>query len=163
MSEKKRVRTRASTAVVSAFHAVGQGRPRQCSTDEYQDELLPSAPAVPELIADDPIAASIFQNTVTVLIKRKVLKATHLTFVTAYAKAVGIYFAKPDELCARGYVSIKEDGTYTPSVANVQHQAFQQLSKFGSLLGMDPISELRLGLINNAKDKESENSFAEFA
>lgn len=163
MSEKKRVRTQASTAVVSAFHAVGQGRPRKCSTDEYLDEVLTVPPAVPALIADDPIAASIFENTVATLIKRKVLKATHLTFVTAYAKAVGIYFAKPDDLCARGLVCIKEDGTYSPTVANVQHQAFQQLSKFGSLLGMDPISELRLGLINNAKEKEPVNSFAEFA
>lgn len=163
MSEKKRVRTRASTAVVSAFHAVGQGRPRQCSANEFVDEVLTLTPDVPELIANDPIASSIFTNTVDVLIKRKILKATHLTFVTAYAKAVGVYFAKPDELVARGYVSVDENGCYKPAISNVQHQAFQQLSKFGSLLGLDPISELRIGLINNAKKDEPKNEFAEFA
>lgn len=140
-------------------HAVGQGRPRQVTEREYTDELIQGAENIPAPLKDDPVALSIWNETVAVLVKREILKATHLPFVMLYAQSVSNYFATPDELFARGLVCPDESGAYRPAVSSVKHQAFQQMMKAGSLLGLDPISELRTGLIKSAKKEEPSNPF----
>lgn len=159
MPQKKRIRTQLNTASAGSFHAIGQGRPRSDTVREYTDELLTNVDHVPELIKDDPLALSIWNDTVAVLIKREILKGTHLPFVMLYAQAVSNYFATPDQLFARGLVCPDESGAYRPAVSSVKHQAFQQMMKAGSLLGLDPLSELRTGLIKSAKKNEPENGF----
>lgn len=159
MPQKKRIRTCGNVAKQGSLHAVGQGRPRQVTEREYTDELIQGAESVPSALKDDPVALAIWNETVAVLVKREILKATHLPFVMLYAQAVSNYFATPDQLFARGLVCPDESGAYRPAVSSVKHQAFQQMMKAGSLLGLDPLSELRTGLIKSAKKEEPTNGF----
>lgn len=158
MMAKKRVRSRASTAAVKAIHAAGQGRPRRCSSNEYVDELITDAD-VPELLKDDAFATALWKQSIAVLVHRKVLKRTHLPIVMLYCQSTSNYFASVEQLVQRGLVEYTEKGQ-RPAVATVKHQAFQQMMKTGSLLGLDPLSELRTGLIQEQK-KEPVNGFAD--
>ena len=154
----KRVRTKASTAPVKAIHAVGQGRPRKNSANEYGDELITGA-GVPDLFKEDPFASALWEQTVAVLAHRKVLKRTHLPVVMLYCQSCSNYFATNEDLLKRGLVAWTQDGMLKPAPATVKHQAFQQMVKSGSLLGLDPLSELRTGLIQKQEEKPV-NGFA---
>lgn len=161
--KKERVRSSARVVVSGEIKAVGQGRPRKNTAKQFNDELVARV-NVPEQIKNNEFAAQVFKQTASILIHRKILKPSHIIYVMAYAKSVSVYFASIDELEQMQLVSLDEGGMPKQSVAAIKHQAYQQLVKFGSLLGLDPLSELRAGLIkNNDKDALDEKSdFSKF-
>ncbi len=166
MATKERVRTRALSTSKGAVHAVGQGRPRKTTTKKFTDELITGKIAPPKMIADDELACEFWKTTTQILINRKQLKTSHVMVVMLYCQSSSNYFSTTDQLAAKGLITYdSETGDIKPAISTVKHQAYQQMVKAGSLLGLDPLSELRTGLI---KDQEKEvldakSDFSRFA
>lgn len=164
MAEKTRVRTRARKQVSGAIHAVGQGRPRKNSSKNYADELITGNIKVPEIIAEDKLACQFWETSSEILILRKVLKPAHVPLLMMYCTAASTYFSTPAQIVAKGLA--EEDlktGALRPSIATVKHQAYQQMIKAGSLLGLDPLSELRTGLLKEDKEKDAIDARSDFS
>ncbi|MDO5352021.1 MAG: hypothetical protein Q4E81_04220 [Succinatimonas sp.] len=161
--QKERVRSSARVSVSGEIKAVGQGRPRKNTVKQFNDELITRV-TVPEQLKNNEFATQIFKQTSSILIHRKLLKPSHIVQVMAYAKAVSVYFATIPELIEMNLVFLDALGNPKQNIAAIQHQAYQQLVKFGSLLGLDPLSELRTGLIKNQEkeDLDDRSDFSKF-
>nr|DAG51072.1 MAG TPA: terminase small subunit [Caudoviricetes sp.] len=156
---EKRVRTRALTSSKSGkTNAVGQGRPRQNSKKFFVDEIIETNVKVPPLISNDKKAVDFWNLYMPILISRGSFKVAHTTLLAAYCSACSTYFSSGDELLAKGLVTLDENGYPKPPVANVKNQAFTQMVKSGSLLGLDPMSELRSGLLKDNQTTTDEKS-----
>ena len=159
-----RVRTRASKTVRGAINAVGQGRPRKNTLNRFNDEVITGSIKVPEQLQNDKLACSIWQQTTAILIARGNFKLAQSLLVMAYCKSASIYFSSAEDLVRLGVLEVDPaTGERCESLTGIQHKAFQQMIKTGSLLGLDPLSELRTGLIKEAKQKEELDERSDFS
>lgn len=155
----ERIRTRASSVVRGSIHAVGQGRPRSNTRRQFTDEIITGKVTVPrEIKSLGKFAVKLWKQTTSILISRGNFKLAHSMTVMLYCRAATVYFATPEEMAEIGELAVDpESGQPCESVSGVRHKAYQQMVKAQSLLGLDPLSELRTGLIE--KKEEEKNAF----
>ena len=157
----ERIRTRASAVVRGSIHAVGQGRPRSNTKRQFTDEIITGKVTVPrEVKCLGKFAVKLWKQTTSILIERGNFKAAHCMTVMLYCRATTIYFATVEEMAALGELTVDpESGQPCESVSGVRHKAYQQMVKAQSLLGLDPLSELRTGLIEKKEEEKKKNDF----
>lgn len=139
--------------------ATGGGRKRK-QTGSRKSSLTRISPPV-ELIDDNATAA--WKTQSKVLIERGMFEVEDAPLLVAYCNAFAYMIQADEEIGAQGLVVPTSDGSIKKSpYVNVRNDAVAQLTRTGSLLGLDPLSRDRL-LGGSSQEAESEaNEFDGF-
>ena len=154
MEKKTRVRVGAKR------NAAGQGRPRKDAFKQFANEAMTEVPPIPERLQQDPVACETWQRQASTLVQRHVLKPSHIPALTAYCNAYAIAIDTIDGLIERGLVGKtfdKDTGeeTLKPAPHVVLGKYSEIFIRLGSLLGLDPRSELQSSIASETEKKNN--------
>lgn len=140
--------------------ASGGGRKRK-TTQQHKSSLTRIAPP-DELI--DPVAVRVWKTQSKVLIERGTFEVEDAPLLVAYCNSFAYMLQAEQEIGAQGLVVPTADGSIKKSpYVNVRNDAISQLTRCGSLLGLDPLTRIRMmGAGNNDSDTGEGNEFHEF-
>ncbi|WP_016854779.1 phage terminase small subunit P27 family [Halomonas smyrnensis] len=140
--------------------ASGGGRKRKTS-QQHQSSLTRIAPP-DDLI--DATAVRIWKTQSKILIERGTFELEDAPLLIAYCNSFAYMLQAEQEIAAQGMTVPTADGSIkkSPYVA-VRNDCIAQLTRTGSLLGLDPLTRIRmLGGGNNDGENNEGNEFDEF-
>lgn len=139
--------------------ASGGGRKRKTST-QHKSSLTRVAPP-DELI--DETAVRIWKTQSKVLIERGTFEIEDAPLLVAYCNSFAYMLKADQEIAAKGMVEPTADGSIKKSpFVNVRNDAIAQLTRTGSLLGLDPLTRIRMMGAGAGDDPDEGNEFDEF-
>lgn len=141
--------------------ASGGGRKPKTST-QHKSSLTRIAPP-DELI--DEMAVRIWKTQSKILIERGTFELEDAPLLVAYCNSFAYMLQAEQEIGAQGLVVPTADGSIKKSpFVGVRNDCIAQLTRTGSLLGLDPLTRLRmLGAGSGPDDGNNEgNEFDEF-
>lgn len=140
--------------------ASGGGRKRKTTT-QHQSSLTRIAPP-DDLI--DATAVRIWKTQSKILIERGTFELEDAPLLIAYCNSFAYMLQAELEIAKQGMTVPTADGSIkkSPYVA-VRNDCIAQLTRTGSLLGLDPLTRIRmLGGGNNDGENNEGNEFDEF-
>lgn len=140
--------------------ASGGGRKRKTTT-QHQSSLTRIAPP-DDLI--DATAVRIWKTQSRILIQRGTFELEDAPLLIAYCNSFAYMLQAEQEIATQGMTVSTADGSIkkSPYVA-VRNDCIAQLTRTGSLLGLDPLTRIRmLGGGNNDGENNEGNEFDEF-
>lgn len=139
--------------------ASGGGRKRKAS-GQQKSSMTRIAPP-PELI--DDVAARIWKTQSKILIERGTFELEDAPLLIAYCNAFAYMLQADADIAANGTVVETGDGSIKKSpYVNVRNDAVSQMTRTGSLLGLDPLTRLRALGGSGDGDGNQGNAFDEF-
>ena len=139
--------------------ASGGGRKRK-TTAQHKSSLTRINPP-DELVG--PYAVQMWKQQSKVLIERGTFEIEDAPLLQAYCNAYQRMLDADIEINAQGLTVPTADGsTKMNPVINAQSKYAQQFSRFGSLLGLDPLTRLRMLGGSGEGSSEEGNEFDEF-
>lgn len=140
--------------------ASGAGRKRK-TTQQHQSSLTRIAPP-DDLI--DAVAVRIWKTQSKILIERGTFELEDAPLLIAYCNSFAYMLQAEREITAQGLVVPTADGSIKKSpFVGVRNDCIAQLTRTGSLLGLDPLTRLRMLGGGSEGDGNSEgNEFDEF-
>lgn len=141
--------------------ASGGGRKRKTET-EHKSSLTRISP--PDELVDD-MAVRLWKTQSKILIERGTFELEDAPLLVAYCNSFAYMLQAEEEIAAQGMVVPTSDGSIKKSpYVNVRNDCIAQLTRTGSLLGLDPLTRLRMlgaGSSNDSGNNEG-NEFDEF-
>lgn len=140
--------------------ASGAGRKRK-SSQKHKSSLTRIAP--PDDLIDE-VAVRVWKTQSKILIERGTFELEDAPLLIAYCNSFAYMLQAEQEIAAQGLTVPTADGSIkkSPYVA-VRNDCIAQLTRTGSLLGLDPLTRLRmLGGGNNDGGQDEGNEFDEF-
>lgn len=145
--------------------ASGGGRKRKTTT-QHKSSLTRINPP-DELI--DPTAVKVWKTQSKVLIERGTFEVEDAPLLVAYCNSFALMLQAEamiaDQMAENGGLVVPTaDGSIKKSpYVNVRNDAISQLTRTGSLLGLDPLTRIRMmGAGSNDSDSDEGNEFDEF-
>lgn len=140
--------------------ASGAGRKRKGS-DQHKSSLTRIAPP-DDLI--DAVAVRIWKTQSKILIERGTFELEDAPLLIAYCNSFAYMLQAEQQIGAQGMVVPTADGSIKKSpYVGVRNDCIAQLTRTGSLLGLDPLTRLRMLGGGSDGDGNSEgNEFDEF-
>ena len=141
--------------------ASGAGRKRKTQT-EHKSSLTRISP--PDELIDD-MAVRLWKTQSKILIQRGTFELEDAPLLVAYCNSFAYMLQAEQEIADQGLVVPTSDGSIKKSpFVNVRNDCIAQLTRTGSLLGLDPLTRLRmLGAGGSNDDGNSGgNEFDEF-
>lgn len=141
--------------------ASGGGRKRKTET-EHKSSLTRISP--PDELVDD-MAVRLWKTQSKILIERGTFELEDAPLLVAYCNSFAYMLQAEEEIAAQGMVVPTSDGSIKKSpFVNVRNDCIAQLTRTGSLLGLDPLTRLRmLGAGPSGESGNNEgNEFDEF-
>ena len=138
--------------------ASGGGRKRK-TTMQHTSSLTRIKP--PAELVDD-MAVQVWKTQSKILIERGTFELEDAPLLIAYCNAFAYMLQADAEINSQGLVVPTADGSIKKSpYVNVRNDAVAQLTRTGSLLGLDPLTRLRM--LGGGSEGEAEgNEFDEF-
>tara|TARA_R110000850_G_scaffold264606_1_gene393780 strand:+ start:21854 stop:22303 length:450 start_codon:yes stop_codon:yes gene_type:complete len=141
--------------------ASGGGR-KQKTQSQHKSSLTRIAP--PDELIDD-MAVRIWKTQSKILIQRGTFEIEDAPLLVAYCNSFAYMLQAEQEIAEQGLVVPTSDGSIKKSpFVGVRNDCIAQLTRTGSLLGLDPLTRLRMlgaGGGNNDGNNEG-NEFDEF-
>ncbi|EGI6274678.1 phage terminase small subunit P27 family [Salmonella enterica subsp. enterica serovar Weltevreden] len=142
----------------SVVRSSGGGRKRNLPTGQTS-KLTRIAPP-PELIGD--VAIRLWKTQSKILIERGVFEVEDAPILLAYCNAFHLMIEAEKVIAKEGLtVSSEMGGEKKHPAINVRNDSVSQVARLGSLLGLDPLSRLRMTSGKNDPD-DAGNEFDEF-
>lgn len=139
--------------------ASGGGRKRKTTT-QHKSSLTRINPP-DELI--DPTAVKVWKTQSKVLIERGTFEVEDAPLLVAYCNSFAYMLQAEEKIAAEGLVVPTADGSIKKSpYVNVRNDAISQLTRTGSLLGLDPLTRIRMMGAGSNDDPTEGNEFDEF-
>ncbi len=141
--------------------ASGGGRKRKTQT-EHKSSLTRIAP--PDELIDD-IAVRVWKTQSKILIERGTFEVEDAPLLIAYCNSFAYMLQADEKIGAQGMVVDTADGSIKKSpYVNVRNDCIAQLTRTGSLLGLDPLTRIRMlgGGSGNDDGNSGGNEFDEF-
>ena len=141
--------------------ASGAGRKRKTQT-EHKSSLTRISP--PEELIDQT-AVRLWKTQSKILIERGTFELEDAPLLVAYCNSFAYMLQAEQEIAAQGLVVPTSDGSIKKSpFVNVRNDCIAQLTRTGSLLGLDPLTRLRMlgGGGSNDDGNNGGNEFDEF-
>ncbi|MDU6924013.1 phage terminase small subunit P27 family [Franconibacter helveticus] len=113
----------------------------------------------PELLSD--VAVKIWKTQSKILIERGLLEPEDAPILLAYCNAFHLMIEADKMLAEDGLTDVGGTGGLKKHPAvNVRNDCVAQLARLGSLLGLDPLSRVRMQ--GGGRDDDEDNEFDEF-
>lgn len=140
--------------------ASGGGRKRKTQT-EHKSSLTRIAP--PDELVDD-MAVRIWKTQSKILIERGTFELEDAPLLIAYCNSFAYMLQAEEEIATQGMTVPTSDGSIKKSpYVNVRNDCIAQLTRTGSLLGLDPLTRLRMMGAGSSNDENNGgNEFDEF-
>ncbi|RTY53649.1 phage terminase small subunit P27 family [Pantoea sp. YU22] len=143
---------------MAAVRASGGGRKRN-STGTIKSTLTRIAPP-PGLMSD--VAVSLWKSQSKILIERDLFQPEDAPLLLAYCNAFHLMIEADKVILQDGFTDVGGTGGLKKHPAvNVRNDAVAQLARLGSLLGLDPLSRVRMTAPGDNVPPEG-NEFDEF-
>lgn len=143
----------------AAVRASGGGRKRKVSGNQKSSMTRIAPP--PELI--DDTATRIWKTQSKILIERGTFELEDAPLLIAYCNAFAYMLQADADIGANGTVVETGDGSIKKSpYVNVRNDAISQLTRTGSLLGLDSLTRLRALGSSGGEDEGEGNAFDGF-
>lgn len=134
----------------------GNAGKRAINGDEPKGEILNHIPACPDWIGE--LGQEAWKHLAPWLTKNKILTATDLHNLEAFCSAYHRWREAENIYATQGpVVEGATGGPVKNPAATVINESLKQMTTFGSALGLDPASRVRLG---GGGDNPNENPFA---
>lgn len=141
--------------------ASGAGRKRKSST-QHKSSLTRISP--PDDLVDE-VAIRIWKTQSKILIERGTFELEDAPLLIAYCNSFAYMLQAEQQIAVDGMVVPTADGSIKKSpYVGVRNDCIAQLTRTGSLLGLDPLTRMRmLGAGTGGSDSDQgENEFDEF-
>ncbi|AIY65188.1 phage terminase small subunit P27 family [Pseudoalteromonas piratica] len=112
----------------------------------------------PELINE--MAKECWKTNSKILIKRNSYAQEDAILLLAYCNAFAMMLQCDQELAGTYWTESGQGGLKKHPLVNVRNDAISQLTRTGSLLGLNPMSRARM--LSGGKSEDEENEFDEF-
>lgn len=140
--------------------ASGGGRKRKTQADHKSSLTRINPPS--ELI--DEVAVRLWKTQSKILIQRGTFELEDAPLLIAYCNSFAYMLQAEAQIAARGMVEETADGGIKKSpFVNVRNDCIAHLTRTGSLLGLDPLTRIRmLGGGSDSGGNDEGNEFDEF-
>lgn len=143
---------------MASVRASGGGRKKNLPAN-LKSSVTRIAPPV-ELLSD--IAVKLWKSQSKILIERGLFEPEDAPILLAYCNAFHLMIEAEKMIAKEGFTDVGGTGGLKKHPAvNVRNDAVAQLARLSSLLGLDPLSRVRM-MTAGGNDDDEENEFDEF-